>query len=95
MLFPTDARQWVGKLVVMEWTITFAKTGRRMATNSGGRVLSVDDTYLVLQPFGLTEPSAPGEAVTRLGLQIEEENIPLVDIDTIYPAPLEGIQVVE
>jgi hypothetical protein len=33
--------------------------------------------------------------VTRLGLQIEEERIPLVDIDTIYAAPLDGMPIDE
>ncbi len=70
----------------------------KMPTNSGGRVLRVDDTYLYLQPFSLSpkQPStAPGQAVSRLGLKVEEERIPLVDIDTIYPAPLDGISIDE
>lgn len=95
MIFPTDAQRWVGTFVVLEWQLTFTGTARRLPTNSGGRVLRVDDAYLYLQPFGLVEPSAQGETVTKLGLKIEEEKIPLVDIDTIYAAPLDGIQIVE
>jgi hypothetical protein len=58
-------------------------------------VLRVDDVYLYLQPFGLAAPSAEGEVITKLGLKIEEQKIPLVDIDTIFLAPLDGIQIVE
>jgi hypothetical protein len=94
VIFPTDAEQWVGRFVVMGWHMTFKGTSRRLPTNSGGRVLRVDDTFLVLQPFGLAEPSQPGDVVTRLGLKIEEEKIPLVDIDTIYAAPLDGIKII-
>jgi hypothetical protein len=95
MIFPTDAQPWVGKLVVLDWNIALAGTARNMPTNSGGRVLRVDETYLYLQPFGLVTPSQAGDPVTRLSLKIEEEVIPLVDIQTIYPAPLEGIVIDE
>jgi hypothetical protein len=95
MIFPTDAQQWIGRFVVLEWQLTFTGTTRRIPTNGGGRVLRVDDVYLYLQPFGLAAPSAEGETITKLGLKIEEQKIPLVDIDTIYLAPLDGIQIVE
>jgi hypothetical protein len=98
MIFPRDAARWVGTFVVLDWNVAPAAGRPKRPTNSGGRVLRVDDTYLYLQPFSLspkTPFSKPGEVVTRLGLQIEEESIPLVDIDTIYAAPLDGMPVDE
>ena len=95
VIFPTDAQKWIGAFVVLEWQLTFKGSTRHLPTNSGGRVLRVDDMYLYLQPFGLVEPSTEGDIVTRLGLKIEEEKIPLVDIDTIFTAPLDGIQILE
>jgi hypothetical protein len=95
MVFPADARRWIGTLIVLDWRLRPAETSRTIPSNSGGRVLRVDDTYLYLQPFGLPGPSKPGETVTHLRLQIDEERIPLVDIDEIYAAPLEGIIVDE
>jgi hypothetical protein len=95
MIFPSDAQKWVGKFIVLDWNLSFTGSMRKVPTNSGGRALRVDDTYLYLQPFGLTAPSAASDTVTKLGLKIDEEKIPLVDIDTIYAAPLDGIQVVE
>jgi hypothetical protein len=98
MVFPDDAQYWIGTFVVLDWRVALVPGLPKMATNSGGRVTRVDDTYLYLQPFGLSPKlprSKPGEAVTRLGLQIDEEAIPLVDIDTIYPAPLDGMPVDE
>ncbi len=95
VVFPNDAEQWVGKIVVLDWQMSFAANMRKIPTNSGGRVLRVDETYLTLQPFGLTEPTVEGEAVTKLGFKATEELIPLVDIDAIYAAPLDGIQILE
>jgi hypothetical protein len=95
VVFPNDARKFVGTFIVLEWKQRIAGTKRKVPANGGGRVLSIDDMYLHLQPFALAEPSLQGETVTKLGLKIEEELIPLVDIDTIYPAPLDGIQIVE
>ena len=98
MIFPPDAERWIGTFVVLDWNAAPFPGRPKRPTNSGGRVLRVDDTYLYLQPFSLS-PQAPfskvGEAVTRLGLQIDEEAIPLVDIDTIYAAPLDGISIDE
>jgi hypothetical protein len=98
MIFPHDAERWVGTFVVLDWKETIVEGRAKQPTNSGGRVLRVDDTYLYLQPFSLS-PKTPftnaGEPVTRLGLKIEEELIPLVDIDTIYAAPLEGMSIDE
>lgn len=82
----------------MDWKVELIPGAAKQPTNSGGRVLRVDDTYLYLQPFSLSPKSPaskPGDAVTRLGLQIEEERIPLVDIDTIYEAPLDGMTIDE
>ena len=93
MIFPADAQRWVGLFIVLDWNETIPETTHKIPANSGGRVLRVDDTYLYLQPFDLVTPSKEGDAVTRLGLKIEEELIPLVDIQTIYPAPLDGIMV--
>ena len=93
MIFPGDAQRWVGHFIVLDWNETIPETTHKIPANSGGRVLRVDETYLHLQPFDLITPSKEGDAVTRLGLKIEEELIPLVDIQTIYPAPLEGITV--
>jgi hypothetical protein len=98
MLFPTDAQQWIGRFVVLDWNVAIAGGPRKHPTNSGGRVLRVDEMYLYLQPFGLspkTPASQPDGAVNRLGLKIEEERIPLVDIDTIFPAPLDGMTIDE
>lgn len=95
MIFPTDAEQWVGKLVVLTWQQRLGALTRTLEMNSGGRVLRVDDTYLYLQPFGLPAPSKEGDAVTHLRLQIEEEKIALVDIDVVFSAPLDGIRVDE
>lgn len=98
MIFPADASRWIGAFIVLDWNVEIIPGRAKQPTNSGGRVLRVDDTYLYLQPFSLSPKapvSAPGEAVTRLGLQIEEELIPLVDIDTIYPAPLDGMSIDE
>jgi hypothetical protein len=98
MIFPTEAERWVGAFVVLEWKVEIFGSPRKHPTNSGGRVLRVDDTYLYLQPFGLSPKlpaSKPGDPVTRLGLKTEEEQIPLVDIDTIYAAPLDGMPVDE
>jgi hypothetical protein len=98
MIFPTEAQRFVGTFIVLEWNVSIGDGRRKQPTNSGGRLLRVDETYLYLQPFGLSPKlpiSKPGEAVTRLGLKIEEEKIPLVDIDTIYPAPLDGMPVDE
>ena len=98
MIFPTDAERWVGAFVVLDWNVAMIGAVHKQPTNSGGRVLRVDNTYLYLQPFGLSpklpaaRPSAP---VTRLGLKTEEQAIPLVDIDTIYDAPLDGMPVDE
>jgi hypothetical protein len=98
MKFPTDVEKWIGKFIVLDWNTSIEGSTRKMPTNSGGRALRVDDTYLYLQPFGMsaqagyTEKGAP---VTRLGLKVEEEIIPLVDIDTIYAAPLDGITIDE
>ena len=49
------------------------------------------------QPFRILAAllEKPGDVVTRLGLKNEEEIIPLVDIDTIYPAPLDGMSIDE
>jgi len=98
MIFPADAAQWVGTFVVLDWNAVLIPGRPKEPTNSGGRVLHVDDTYLYLQPFGLSPkftPSKPGTPVTRLGLKTEQERIPLVDIETIYPAPLDGMPVDE
>lgn len=95
MLFPTEAERWVGAFVVLEWKVEVAGLPRKHPTNSGGRVSRVDDTYLYLQPFGLSPKLSPSDPVTRLGLKTEEELIPLVDIDTIYAAPLDGMPVDE
>jgi hypothetical protein len=98
MIFPDEARRWIGVFIVLDWNVSSAEGQRKHPTNSGGRVLRVDDTYLYLQPFSLSTKaplSSPGEAVTRLGLKIEEEIIPLVDIDKIYPAPLDGMSIDE
>ncbi len=98
MVFPTEAQHWVGAFVVLEWNVVAIPGRPKQLTNGGGRVLRVDDTYLYLQPFALSPllpASKPGEAVTRLGLQIAEEPVPLVDIETIYAAPLDGITIDE
>jgi hypothetical protein len=98
VIFPTEASRWVGAFIVLDWNVEVIPGRAKQPTNSGGRVLRVDDTYLYLQPFALSAKSPiskPGETVTRLGLQIEEEKIPLVDIDTIYPAPLDGMSIDE
>jgi len=98
MVFPSDAQRWIGKFIVLDWKVAIIPGRPKQPTNSGGRVLRVDDTYLYLQPFSLsadTPVSRPGDKVTRLGLQSTEERIPLVDIDTIYAAPLDGISVDE
>jgi|GEM_PF-2729607 hypothetical protein len=98
MIFPDEAQRWVGVFIVLDWNVSPGDGRSKQPTNSGGRVLRVDDTYLYLQPFSLsskTPLSTPGNAVTRLGLQTEEELIPLVDIDTIYPAPLDGMTIDE
>ncbi len=83
---------------MLDWNVAGGEGRSKRPTNSGGRALRVDDTYLYLQPFDLSPKlprSKPGEAVTRLGLKIEEERIPLVDIDAIYAAPLDGMPVDE
>jgi hypothetical protein len=98
MIYPSDAARWIGKFIVLDWRTAPAEGLAKRPTNSGGRVLRVDDTYLYLQPFSLSPklPSGlPGQAVSRLGLKIDEEVIPLVDIDTIYAAPLDGIAIDE
>lgn len=98
MIFPAEASRWIGAFIVLEWNVEVIPGRPKQPTNSGGRVLRVDDTYLYLQPFSLSPKSprsAPGDAVTRLGLKIEEELIPLVDIETIYPAPLDGMAIDE
>src|SRR3984885_3328095 len=95
MIYPTDAAKWDGKFVVMDWNVAIAPGRPKMPTNSGGPVLRADDTYLYLQPFALASKSNPGDPVTSLGLQTVEESIPLVDIETIYAAPLDGITIVE
>ena len=98
MIYQSDAARWTGKFIVLDWKIAPAEGLTKRPTNSGGRVLRVDDTYLYLQPFSLSPKlptGLPGQAVSRLGLKIEEELIPLVDIDTIYAAPLEGIAIDE
>jgi hypothetical protein len=97
VIFPGDAKQWIGTFVVLDWHVV-SETGARGPTNSGGRVLRVDDTYLYLQPFSLSPKlpfPVPGTVVKRLGLSISEEAIPLVDIDMIYAAPLDGMPVDE
>jgi uncharacterized protein (DUF1810 family) len=96
MIFPDEALCYVGTFVVLEWNEAIFGSDYKRATNSGGRLLRVDDTYLYLQPFGLSKnlpASKPGEPVTRLGLKPEEEQIPLVDVSTIATAPLDGIPV--
>jgi hypothetical protein len=98
MIFPAEAERWVGAFVVLEWNEATLDSPRKRAANSGGRVLRIDDTYLYLQPFGLSPrvaPGKPGDPVTRLGLKVEEEKIPLYDIETIYAAPLDGMAVEE
>jgi hypothetical protein len=98
VIFPDEALRWVGTFVVLDWNVAPNGGGPKARANSGGRVLRVDDTYLYLQPFSLSPKlpfSPPGMKVTRLGLQIEEERIPLVDIDTIYAAPLDGMPIDE
>ena len=98
MIFPNEAQRWIGTFIVLDWNVATGEGRPKRPTNSGGRVLRVDETYLYLQPFGLSPKlpvSKPGEAVTRLGLKIEEEKIPLVDIETIYAAPLDGMPVDE
>ena len=99
MIFPDDARKWVGTFVVLDWDAAIIPGRPKTRTHSGGRVLRVDETYLYLQPFSLApaQPRAVGSrpGVTRLGLQAREEQIPLVDIDTIYPTPMEDVEIVE
>jgi hypothetical protein len=98
MIFPDEAQRWVGTFIVLDWNVAIGEGRPKRPTNSGGRALRVDETYLYLQPFGLSPmslASKPGEAVTRLGLKVEEEKIPLVDNDTIYAAPLDGMPVDE
>jgi hypothetical protein len=98
MVFPHDAERWVGTFVVLDWKVAVIPGRPKEPTNSGGRVLRVDETYLYLQPFSLSPKAGfaqAGEPVTRLGLKTEEELIPLVDIDTIYAAPLAGISIDE
>jgi len=99
MVYPTDAAKWTGAFVVLDWYAALIPGRPKSRTHSGGRVLRVDDTYLYLQPFSLApaQPrAAPGRpGVTRLGLQVEEERIPLVDIQTIYAAPLEDVEIDE
>ena len=98
MIFPHDAERWVGTFVVLDWKETIVAGRPKQPANSGGRVLRVDETYLYLQPFSLSPKlpfSVPGQPVSRLGLKIDEELIPLVDIDTIYAAPLDGMSIDE
>jgi hypothetical protein len=95
MVFPDEARRWIGAFIVLDWNVAIQGGPRKRPTNSGGRCLRVDDTYLYLQPFGLATASRPGEAVSRLALKTDEETIPLVDIDTIYAAPLDGMTIDE
>jgi hypothetical protein len=98
VIFPDEARRYIGTFIVLEWNEAIFGSSRKRPTNSGGRLLRVDDTYLHLQPFGLSPklpPSKPGEPVTRLGLKTEEEQIPLVDVSTIARAPLDGMPVDE
>jgi hypothetical protein len=95
MVFPDDAQRWIGTFIVLDWNVPIHGGSRKRPTNSGGRCLRVDDTYLYLQPFGLAAASQPGETVNRLALTSAEEAIPLVDIDTIYAAPLDGMTVEE
>ena len=98
MVFPSEASKFIGKFIVLDWKTEVIPGRPKQPTNSGGRLLRVDDTYLYLQPFSLspkTPFSNPGDKVTRLGLKSEEECIPLVDIDMIYDAPLEGMPVDE
>jgi hypothetical protein len=98
VIYQSDAVPWIGKFIVLDWRTAPAEGLAKRPTNSGGRVLRVDDTYLYLQPFSLSPKlpaGLPGQAVSRLGLQIDEELIPLVDIDTIYAAPLDGISIDE
>lgn len=98
MIYQSDAAPWIGKFIVLDWKAAPAEGLPKSPTNSGGRVLRVDETYLYLQPFSLSPKlpfSVPGQPVSRLGLKIDEELIPLVDIDTIYPAPLDGMSIDE
>ena len=98
MIYQSDAAPWIGKFIVLDWKAAPAEGLPKSPTNSGGRVLRVDDTYLYLQPFSLSskQPSSdPGQPVSRLGLKVEVDLIPLVDIDTIYAAPLDGMSIDE
>ncbi len=98
MIFPDDASVWIGEFVVLTWDSAAFEGHPKTRTNSGGRVLRVDETYLYLQPFRLSPKapvSLPGDTVRRLGLEIDEELIPLFDIDTIYLAPLDDLDIDE
>jgi hypothetical protein len=95
MITPTDAARWVGTFIVLDWKHTLADGMPKTPTNSGGRALRSDETYLYLQPFSLPANAKPGDPVTRLGLKAEEEKIPLADIDTIYAAPMDGMPIEE
>jgi hypothetical protein len=95
MISAAEATRWIGTFIVLDWKVEVIPGRPKQPTNSGGRALRVDDAYLYLQPFALSPKSAPGEPVTRLGLKVEEELIPLVDIDTIYAAPLDGMTIDE
>jgi hypothetical protein len=95
MLFPNDAQRWVGKIIVLEWQQRMTGLSRTIPMSSGGRALRVDDTYLYLQPFALDPSKASDAPVTTLTLKVEEEPIPLVDITSVFAAPLDGIQIIE
>jgi hypothetical protein len=99
MIYPDAAARFTGTFVVLDWWVPVVAERSKKRTHSGGRVLRVDDTYLHLQPFSLAPnqpPAKPGRpAVTRLSLAVDEEHIPLVDIETIYPAPLEDVEFAE
>ncbi len=98
MIFPDAAARWTGELVVLDWNVSVIAGRPKQRTNSGGRVLRTDDTYLYLQPFALANAVpriSSGRRITRLGFAIDEEQIPLVDIEEIYPAPLEDVEIVE
>lgn len=98
MIFPDAAARWIGALVVLDWNVSVIPGRPKQPTNSGGRVLRTDDTYLYLQPFALASGISRiegGRRITRLSLAIDEERIPLVDIEQIYAAPLEDVEVVD
>lgn len=97
MVSPDDVAEWIGKHVIVDWNISFGDGEPKGRTNSAGRVLRVDDTYLYVQPLrpSSTQKIEHGAPVLRLGLRDEEERIPLVDIDRIHSGPLVGIEIDE